>query len=93
MRSELVFRANDKVTNRFELCRLASSSARTMVRSSVGMHLTINQAFEAIGGQTFPLGTRSTAVNLLNVALASSTTTPHTEGTASEPLGMFIPAV
>jgi len=54
MRSDLVFRANDKVINRFELCRLASSSARTMVRSSVGMHLTINQALEAIGEQTAP---------------------------------------
>lgn len=52
MRSDLVFRANDKVTNRFELCHLASSSARSMVRSSVGMHLTINQAFEAISGQS-----------------------------------------
>jgi hypothetical protein len=52
MRSDLVFRANDKVVNRFELCRLASSSARTMVRSSVGMHLTINQALEAIGDQS-----------------------------------------
>lgn len=52
MRSELVFRANDKVANRFELCRLASSSARSMVRSSVSMHLTINQALEAISGQS-----------------------------------------
>jgi len=52
MRSELVFRANDKIVNRFELCRVAASSARTMVRSSVGMHLTINQALEAIGGQS-----------------------------------------
>ena len=55
MRSELVFRANDKVVNRFELCRLASSSARTMIRSSVGMHLTINQALEAIGAQSVPI--------------------------------------
>jgi len=54
MRSELVFRANDKVANRFELCHLASSSARTMVRSSQGMHLTINQALEAISGQSVP---------------------------------------
>jgi hypothetical protein len=52
MRSELVFRANDKIANRFELCRLASSSARSMVRSSVSMHLTINQALEAISGQS-----------------------------------------
>jgi hypothetical protein len=55
MRSELVFRANDKVANRFELCRLASSSARTMVRNSIGMHLTINQALEAIGAQSVPI--------------------------------------
>jgi hypothetical protein len=54
MRSELVFRANDKVANRFELCHLASSSARTMVRSSQGMHLTINQALEAISEQSVP---------------------------------------
>ena len=54
MRSDLVFRASDKVTNRFELCHLASSSARTMVRSSVGMHLTINQALEAISGRSLP---------------------------------------
>ena len=52
MRSDLVFRANDKVANRFELCRLTSSSARTMVRNSVGMHLTINQALEAISEQS-----------------------------------------
>ena len=55
MRSDLVFRASDKVANRFELCHLASSSARTMVRSSVGMHLTINQAFEAISKQSSPV--------------------------------------
>lgn len=55
MRSELVYRASDKVANRFELCHLASSSARSMVRSHVGMQLTINQAFEAISGQTAPV--------------------------------------
>jgi len=55
MRSELVFRANDKVANRFELCHLASSSARTMVRNSQGMHLTINQALEAISTQSAPI--------------------------------------
>jgi hypothetical protein len=55
MRSELVYRANDKVQNRFQLCQLASSSARRMTRSSVGMHLTINQALEAISGQSAPI--------------------------------------
>ena len=55
MRSELVYRANDKVPNRFQLCRLASSSARSMNRSSVGMHLIINQALEAISGHSAPI--------------------------------------
>jgi len=55
MHSELVYRANDKVPNRFQLCRLASSSARSMNRSSVGMHLTINQALEAISGHSAPV--------------------------------------
>ena len=55
MRSNLVFRANDKVQNRFQLCRLTSTSARTMTRSSVGMHVTINQALEAISGHSAPI--------------------------------------
>jgi len=54
MRSELVYRATDKVQNRFQLCQLASRSARSMNRSSVGMQFTINQAFEAIGAQSAP---------------------------------------
>ena len=55
MRSDLVFRANDRVQNRFQLCRLTSTSARTMTRSSVGMHVTINQALEAISGHSAPI--------------------------------------
>jgi len=70
MRSDLVFRASDKVTNRFELCHLASSSARTLVRSSVGMHLTINQAFEAISGQSSPVQPAETSP-LVEDAVAS----------------------
>ena len=55
MRSDLVHRANDKVQNRFQLCRLTSSSARRMARSSVGMHITINEALEAISGHSAPI--------------------------------------
>jgi hypothetical protein len=55
MRSELVYRANDKVENRFQLCRLTSSAARSMNQSSVGMQSTINKALEAISGQSMPL--------------------------------------
>lgn len=55
MRSELVYRANDKVINRFQLCCLTSSSARRMARSTVGMHITINEALEAISGHAAPI--------------------------------------
>jgi len=54
MRSALVHRANEKVQNRFQLCCLTSSSARRMARSSVGMHITINEALEAISEQSAP---------------------------------------
>jgi hypothetical protein len=52
MRSELVYRANDKVQNRFQLCCLTSFSARKMNQSSVSMHTTINRALTAISAQT-----------------------------------------
>ena len=52
MRSELVYRANDKVQNRFQLCRLTSFSARKMNQSSVSMHTTINRALTAISTQS-----------------------------------------
>ncbi len=55
MRSALVHRANEKVQNRFQLCSLTSSSARRMARSSVGMHITINEALEAISGHSAPI--------------------------------------
>ena len=52
MRSELVYRANDKVQNRFQLCCLTSSSARRMNQNSVSMHTTINRALTAISTQS-----------------------------------------
>ena len=52
MRSELVYRANDKVQNRFQLCRLTAFSARRMNQSSVSMHTTINRALTAISTQS-----------------------------------------
>src|SRR5262249_22588651 len=55
MRSDLVFLASDKVTNRFELFHLSSSSSRTMFRSSVVMHLSINHARDGISGQSVPV--------------------------------------
>jgi hypothetical protein len=55
MRSELVYRANHIVSNRFQLCHLTASSARSMTRSSVAMHESINQALEAISGHSAPI--------------------------------------
>jgi hypothetical protein len=52
MRSELVYLANNKVRNRFQLCCLASSSARRMNQNSVSMHTTINRALMAISTQS-----------------------------------------
>lgn len=49
MRSNLVFRASHKVSNRFELCLLVSRSARAMNHGSNQMHDAINNAFDAIG--------------------------------------------
>jgi len=49
MRSNLVFRASDKVSNRFELCLLVARSARAMNHGSAQMHEAINNAFDAIG--------------------------------------------
>lgn len=68
MRSELVYRANDKVPNRFHLCRLASSSARTMIQSSVGMHITINKALEAISGHSAPIVVEAPHVDVVKAA-------------------------
>lgn len=68
MRSDLVYRANDKVPNRFQLCRLASSSARSMVQSSVGMHLTINKALEAISGHSAPIVVEAPKVDAMKAA-------------------------
>jgi hypothetical protein len=49
MRSNLVFRASDKVSNRFELCLLVARSARKMNHGSAQMHEAINKAFDTIG--------------------------------------------
>lgn len=68
MRSALVHRANEKVQNRFQLCSLTSSSARRMARSSVGMHITINEALEAISGQAAPIVAQPLRVDEVKVA-------------------------
>jgi hypothetical protein len=76
MRSELVYRANDKVENRFQLCRLASSAARTMNRNSVAMQSTINQALEAISGQPLPVTKKPPHRDEANAGTADTADTP-----------------
>jgi hypothetical protein len=66
MRSSLVFRAEDIVTNRFELCRVVSCSARAMSRNSSQMHEAINSAFDAVAKQVgfcSSLGAKRTETN------------------------------
>ena len=72
MRSALVHRANEKVQNRFQLCCLTSSSARRMARSSVGMHITINEALEAISGQAAPIVAQPVPAESVKVAETDS---------------------
>lgn len=72
MRSVLVHRANEKVQNRFQLCSLTSSSARRMARSSVGMHITINEALEAISGQAAPIVAQPLPADSVKVAETDS---------------------
>ena len=68
MRSELVYLANEKVTNRFQLCSLTSSSARKMSQSSVSMHATINRALTAISTQSALLAMRPPIMDELKAA-------------------------
>ena len=50
MRSTLVFRAHDKVSNRYELCRLASRVTRRLHFASCDTQSAINDTFVSIAG-------------------------------------------
>lgn len=50
MRSGLVFRASDHVSNRFLLCRMLAASARKMHRDGVSTSQSINQSLVALHG-------------------------------------------
>ena len=52
MRSELVFAANDAVSNRFLLCRIVSASTRKFHGATGSMHETINSVLETISPHT-----------------------------------------
>ena len=49
MRSELVFVANDAVTNRFLLCRVVSLSTRKFHTEPESLNSTINDVLERVG--------------------------------------------
>lgn len=50
MRSGLIFRASDHISNRFLLCRMLAASARKMHRDGVSMSHSINQSLVALDG-------------------------------------------
>lgn len=49
MRSDLIFAANDAVSNRFLLCRVVSLSARRFHADADSMNATINDVLERVG--------------------------------------------
>jgi len=50
MRSGLIFRASDHISNRFLLCRMLSASSRKMHRDGVSTSQSINQSLVALDG-------------------------------------------
>jgi hypothetical protein len=50
MRSGLLFRASDHISNRFLLCRMLSASARKMHRNGASTSQSINQCLVALNG-------------------------------------------
>jgi hypothetical protein len=55
MRSGLIFRASDQISNRFLLCRMISTSARKMHRDGVSMSQSINRSLLALENATQPV--------------------------------------
>lgn len=50
MRSGLIFRASDHISNRFLLCRMISASARKMHRDGTSTSQSINRSLAALDG-------------------------------------------
>ena len=48
MRSEIIFRASEKVANKYKLCQTASKAARVFNVESKGTQESINSAFATI---------------------------------------------
>lgn len=52
MRSGLIFRASDHISNRFLLCRMIAASTRKMHRTGSSTSQSINQSLLALRGNT-----------------------------------------
>ncbi len=52
VRSEIIFRANAKIENKFRLCQAASKDARRLSVSSGNTQETINKAFVSIAADS-----------------------------------------
>jgi hypothetical protein len=50
MRSGLLFRAADQISNRYLLCRMISTSARKMNRDGISTSQCINRSLMALNG-------------------------------------------
>lgn len=82
MRSGLIFRASDHISNRFLLCRMLSASARKMHRNGSSTAQSINQSLVALDGgrDRSPLAQGQVQVN----DQVSSGDTVKTEENASD---------
>jgi hypothetical protein len=68
MRSGLLFRASDHISNRFLLCRMLSASARKMHRNGASTSQSINQCLVALNGSQHNSALNQAQVNeLVNV--------------------------
>jgi hypothetical protein len=68
MRSGLLFRASDHISNRFLLCRMLSASARKMHRNGASTSQSINQCLVALNGSQHHSALNQAQVNeLVNV--------------------------
>ena len=74
MRCEQVFRANDQINNRFELCRLTARMTRRLHFASANTHDAIEDAFVRVG-QPWPLA--STLLHPVTAMTEPSSTTSN----------------
>jgi hypothetical protein len=52
MRSEIIFRASEKISNKYKLCQTASKATRQLHIASTNTQETINNAFVRIAAES-----------------------------------------